>query len=380
MRDRLLHLADLHLGDGHDYLGPSAPARRSEADLLLRRLVDFALAEENQIAAVAIAGDLFDHHHPPHALVESALADLARVVAAGLHLITVPGNHDEWSYADCVYRTYVNRWPGLLVTQPNPGPVASWRIGGAEIEVHALAYVAGRTRLPLDTSEIRPSGLRRILIAHGSLDVDWTDRSVPIRSAALIEAGYDYVALGHIHQAIERRIGDGWACYPGRIEGGGFDDPGVDGVLTVKLTEPALRPERRPFSHRPILDQRWNLSGHSDLGELRGRLHRFAEEQSGAIARIELAGLPDFDLEPTRLQEEVRGGFFHLELVDGRGGFGNASLETVAQETTIRGAFARRALRAIEETSDEEERALRRAAARFGLDAFERSQPVGDEA
>ena len=65
MRTQILHLADLHLGDSHEYLGPTAEERRREADGLLRRIVDGILSPTSEIGGVVIAGDLFEMHEPP---------------------------------------------------------------------------------------------------------------------------------------------------------------------------------------------------------------------------------------------------------------------------------------------------------------------------
>ncbi len=69
-----------------------------------------------------------------------------------------------------------------------------------------------------------------LAVFHGSLDWDAGDRSLPLMSAALAAAGYDYVALGHIHRPGEKKVGPGLAVYPGMVEGKGFSDPGVGPV------------------------------------------------------------------------------------------------------------------------------------------------------
>ena len=120
MRSRILHLADLHLGETHDYLGPSADARRAEADGVLRRITDLVLAPDSPVGGVVIAGDLFETHDPAPSLVEAVLADLTRLRAENIRLLTVPGNHDEYSYPSSVYRRYGSRWPDRLVTNPAP--------------------------------------------------------------------------------------------------------------------------------------------------------------------------------------------------------------------------------------------------------------------
>ncbi|MFN2323429.1 MAG: exonuclease SbcCD subunit D, partial [Trueperaceae bacterium] len=141
---RLLHLADLHLGWSPRGLSEDrARLRRERRDGLLRQAVDVALSEA--VDAVLIAGDLFERHRPDPATLAAALAELRRLTDAGIALVTVPGNHDELSYANSVYRTEADRWPGVLVTRPTFGPVATLRLDGHDVHVAALAYVGGVT-------------------------------------------------------------------------------------------------------------------------------------------------------------------------------------------------------------------------------------------
>ncbi|WP_324667949.1 hypothetical protein [Geochorda subterranea] len=48
----------------------------------------------------------------------SALEQFRRLEAAGVRVVTVPGNHDEITCADSVYRERASEWPGLLVQSP----------------------------------------------------------------------------------------------------------------------------------------------------------------------------------------------------------------------------------------------------------------------
>ena len=109
---RILHLADLHLGWQPEFLGEKKDERARERDSLLARAADFALDAKNDINAVLIAGDLFETHRPPRPLVEMAIAQLQRLQRGGLFILTVPGNHDEITYHDSVYRAEGHRWPG----------------------------------------------------------------------------------------------------------------------------------------------------------------------------------------------------------------------------------------------------------------------------
>ncbi|MGB4726025.1 MAG: metallophosphoesterase, partial [Thermogutta sp.] len=128
MRDTILHLADLHLDASPEARLDDAVrawllgARRR----ILNALASWIARDESRIGLVLIAGDLFDRHDPPQEVVSearTALAEIARLVP----VVTVPGNHDEYSYAQCVYRR--GDWPGVLVTSPEPQLVWKGQLG-----------------------------------------------------------------------------------------------------------------------------------------------------------------------------------------------------------------------------------------------------------
>ena len=368
MRSRILHLADLHLGETHDYLGPSADARRAEADGVLRRITDLVLAPDSPVGGVVIAGDLFETHDPAPSLVEAVLADLTRLRAGNIRLLTVPGNHDEYSYPSSVYRRYGSRWPDRLVTNPAPEKVATWNLAGHECDLYAMAFIAGESRPPYDLIPVEPGAARKLVVLHGSLDANWTDRSLPLQSARLADSGLDYVALGHIHRPMEKRLGPGWVCYPGRIEGAGFADPGGADLVEIDLAAPDLTPLHRTFASRRIQEERWNLSGLDSSARLEEKLEAAADP--GRIVRLRLAGVPGFGLEPDRLRQRWGSRFFHLDLRIEDEVLAAPALAELAAEHTVRGVFADIAARHLEQAADDRERRLYGAALRHGLAAF----------
>jgi DNA repair protein SbcD/Mre11 len=230
-----------------------------------------------------------------------------------------------------------------------------------------MAYVAGRSREPFDRFEVEAGPGRKIAVLHGSLDAPWSDRSVPLRSEHLAELGLDYVALGHIHRAMDKRLRQGWVCYPGRIEGSGFSDPGGAELVRIDLAEESLRPERIPFPSRPISLVTWNASGLAREEELAARLEEIADPR--AIVRLSLTGLPGFDLDPASIQRRFADRFFHLE-VEASEALPPSLLDGLAEERTARGSFVRLARAEIAAANGDEERNIREAALRYGLAAF----------
>jgi len=374
---RILHLADLHLGwTPRDVPNDVAHAIRRERDGLLGEAVNVALAE--RVDLVVIAGDLFEHYRPEPALVAAVLRDLERLQAAGVALITVPGNHDELSYARSVYRVEAERWPGVLVTRPDPGPVASFELAGARVAVTALAYVGGVTpvREPL-RSFPRDDGDLALAIFHGTLvsserrpgDPFSGGRSLPIDRAALADAGFDYVALGHLHVPSQHRLAaGGLARYPGCVGGKGPRDPGSAAWTLVELASGGVRVEERPAPLAPVWSRDLDVGAFDDRQALAEAIANLAGTNS--YARVRLIGSLAFDLEVERVRAEVAPYYRAVTIEDHTTSVAPATLDRLASQPTGRGAFVRQLSERLERAESDEERALVTRALRHGLAAL----------
>lgn len=371
---RILHLADLHLGWTPKGL-PSdhAAARRERRDALLTQAVDLALAQ--QVDLVLIAGDLFESYRPSPATLALALQQLGRLQAAGVALVTVPGNHDELSYAQSVYRVEAARWPGLLVTRPDPGLVRSLSIKGQEVHLSGLAYVGGLTQAHRPIGDWRRGEEQgvHLAIAHGTLlrsaSAFGGERSLPIDQAALAAAGFDYVALGHIHVPQTVELGRGPAVYPGCVGGKGLDDLGARHWTLVRWQDGRASVEQLPAVVQPMRLQELDLGDFDEVTGLEEALAAMADPD--AMLRLRLTGALSFALDVEGMRARWAPSFFHLEVEDESSALGDGMLEALAEPPTVRGAFVRAMRAKLLEAQDEASRRLVQRAIRYGLHAFE---------
>jgi DNA repair protein SbcD/Mre11 len=375
---RLLHLADLHLGwTPRDLPDDAARAVRRRRDALLAQAVDLALAE--RVDLVVVAGDLFESYRPEPALVAEALRQLRRLVDAGVALVTVPGNHDELTYARSVYRTEGAAWPGVLVTRPDPGPAARFRFGGVVVHVTALAYVGGVTPAdaPLRSFPREAGADLQVAVFHGTLvgpgarpgDPFAGRRSLPLDQRALAAAGFDYVALGHLHVPQEVALGGrGLAVYPGCVGGKGPGDVGAADWTLVDLASGAPRVRRHPADLPPLWARDLDVGAFDDGAALEDHLRGWAAPD--AWARVRLVGALGFDLDAAALQARLADAYLHLELVDATTSVAPELLEAWAAQPTVRGAFVRRLRALLEAAPDEGSRTLATRALRHGLRAL----------
>ncbi len=229
---RLLHTADWHLGRT---LGGYA-LLEDQAHLLLGQFLD--IVSQTAPDAVLIAGDLFDRAVPPAEAVELLDEVLGRIVLGmKVPVVMIPGNHDEARRLSFGARLlagaglHIGDSPlGRAVTLADAhGPVSIVAAGygsplalaqlaanGAEFADHdaGFAWVA-----PLLLG-LCPPNHRRVLVAHafvaGGAESE-SERTLSVGGTGQISAhrfaGFDYVALGHLHRP--HTLGAGRLRYSG---------------------------------------------------------------------------------------------------------------------------------------------------------------------
>ncbi|MFO8060895.1 MAG: DNA repair exonuclease [Bacillota bacterium] len=367
---RFLHLADLHLGWSPSFLeGDRRAARRRERDAALRRAVDWALRED--VHFVLIAGDLFDSHAPGRGTAREAAEQLARLERAGLRVITVPGNHDEISYHNSIYRREGDSWPGYLVTDPMPAHCLSFEVSGTSVHLYSMAYTGGVTNVSgLGQLPRLSEGGIHIGVFHGSLDWDAGERSLPLSSRALERAGYHYTALGHIHRHQVTRVGGGLCCYAGMVEHKSLAEPGVGHLTIVSAADDEITLEKPPL---PARDHRWetiDVSPLSDQDELIRRCRELANPE--AVVGVQLRGAATFPLIPGQLQDALEGEFFHLEVKDDSSLVEGELAGRYENELTVRGQFVRDMTARIRGAESAREERVLKMALSLGLSAFVR--------
>lgn len=362
MARSILHLADLHLGASHDYLDHRAQERTREADAVLDRIADWiasggTFAEE--IGALLIAGDLFDSPTPPDPLVTQVIRTLRRIEDAGVRVVTLPGNHDEWTYPDGVFRRCRETWPGVLVTSPVPSLVATLEMDGWRVEIVSCAFHQGRNPAPAEWKNPfddgpRPKGTHRIGLFHGTCDqmgefLAGGERAFRLDLDRLASWGLEYVALGHIHKRREFPRAGCRVVYAGVIEGKGFDDPGTheltligvsdeDGMEVKTLDARALGIRSREVEVISI-----DSVVLADAKHLEEEIGRFADP--ARIVRVALSGSCRFAIDAAALTRRLSPLFYHLEITGADGADAPiGDWESIASQRTLAGIFARRVI------------------------------------
>lgn len=250
-----LHAADLHLDSAMHgvvrYDGLPVERLRRATRGALEALVDLAL--RRRVAFVLLAGDLFDHECEDFNTPLFFRAQLERLARAGIRVLVVQGNHDAADHS--MGRAYALDLPAGVTLFPVEAPT-SVELSDLRVVVHGQGY---RTR---DVTEnlaraypARRPGWFNVGLLHANVHESGSAHRdyAPCTVADLAERGYDYWALGHVHQRWARRAGDAWIVYPGNLQGRHARETGPKGCTLVTVDHGAVT----EVAHVPLDVVRW---------------------------------------------------------------------------------------------------------------------------
>ncbi|TCK22910.1 metallophosphoesterase family protein [Pseudonocardia endophytica] len=251
---RLVHAADLHLDSplrGLARLGDSdlADTLRGATRRACENLVDQTIA--HQADALLLAGDVYDGDWRDYATGAFFVRQLARLDDAGIPVFLINGNHDAESEITRSLRLPSNTH---RLSVDAPETVVLDDVG---LAVHGQGFARRavvENLVPAYPDRIQ--GLVNVGMLHTSVQGDDRhDTYAPCRPDDLSGCGYEYFALGHIHE--QRVVCDGphVAAFSGNLQGRHPQETGAKGALVVDV-EPGERATLTPLT----LDvARWEL-------------------------------------------------------------------------------------------------------------------------
>ncbi len=231
-----IHAADLHLDSPFQGVRAESPAvarALQEATFAaFARLIELAIAR--QVQFVLLAGDVYDAADRSLRAQLRFVAGLQELAAHGISCCVAHGNHDAlegWSAA--------LQWPaGVHVFGPEPATVRIGPEGLPRAAVCGISYSQRHAREPL-AARLRPdgSGLFQIALLHANCGGHPAhDVYAPCTVDELARAGFDYWALGHVH---ERAVLHEYphVVYPGNPQGRHVRESGPRGCFVVEVDD-----------------------------------------------------------------------------------------------------------------------------------------------
>jgi len=229
---KFIHAADIHLDSPLRGLMrfEGAPVSRIQSATreAFRNLVQFAIDEN--VAFILIAGDLWDCDWPDSAPALFFIQQAARLGRAGIPIYIVKGNHD----AESKLTSSIRHWPENVkfFNHKKPHIMA---IESLNVVIHGQSY--SQQQVTEDLSAGYPGPIRgafNIGLLHTCLEDGGTDYA-PTSVEKLVQRGYEYWALGHIHQRQNLNRDGVHIEFPGNLQGRSMRETGPKGCSLVTV-------------------------------------------------------------------------------------------------------------------------------------------------
>ncbi|MDR6814955.1 DNA repair exonuclease SbcCD nuclease subunit [Neorhizobium sp. 2083] len=238
---RFIHAADLHLGSPFQGLALKDAAIAELFIEASRRafsaLVDQAI--ERKADFFIVAGDVYDGDWKDNKIGLFFNREVARLERAGIPVFLLKGNHDAESVI-----TKTITLPKNVSEFPVNKP-GSFKLDHLKVALHGQGFAERSAVDNLALAYPRPeTGWFNIGVLHTSL----TGREphapyAPCSVEDLRSRGYDYWALGHVHD-FEIVAEDPLVVFPGNLQGRSIREQGAKGAVLVTVEDGRITHER----------------------------------------------------------------------------------------------------------------------------------------
>jgi len=239
---KFIHTADIHLDSPLSGLAAyqDAPAEllRTVTRDAFTRLVDVAI--EEAVDFMVIAGDLYDGNWKDYNTGHFFCREMGRLNKAGIAVYLLYGNHDAESEMTKKLSLPAN------VHSFDSRKASSFRIEALKVALHGRSYKEAATLDNLASSYPVPmAGWLNIGVLHTALGGYAAHANyAPCTLAELVAKGYQYWALGHVHEhAILQK--DPWVVFPGNLQGRHIRETGARGAVLVSADEAGIQSVER---------------------------------------------------------------------------------------------------------------------------------------
>ncbi|MCK9212928.1 metallophosphoesterase family protein [Rhodoferax sp.] len=239
---KFIHTADIHLDSPLVGLAAYKDAPVSLLRTVTRdaftRLVDVAI--EEAIDFMVIAGDLYDGTWKDYNTGHFFCREMGRLNKVGIPVYLLFGNHDAESEMTkkLTLPTNVHTFEARKAN--------TFTIDALKVALHGRSYKEAATFENLVSGYPAPlAGWLNIGVLHTALG-GYTEHVnyAPCSVAELTAKGYDYWALGHVHEhAILQK--SPWVVFPGNLQGRHIREIGARGAVLVTADEAGIQSVER---------------------------------------------------------------------------------------------------------------------------------------
>lgn len=368
MRARLLHTADWHLGSSYLALGPLAAKMKIDA---LATFADYLEQTDNLVDIHLIAGDFIESDE----INRDEILQLKRILskARRASIVLVAGNHDPLV-------------PGGVYDQL--GDIDNFHILSSaqcqrldfpnlDLSIYGQSFAGNYQKTSLlDTLDLAAGLGNKLVLMHGDLLTGGQESLYnPMDKKLVDRLPVAYCALGHIHKSNfvqdqeSNRLFDK-AYYPGSALALSFNELGPRQAIYLEVSDNKLLAiQGMSLEGRQFIEQTVDVTGLEESRSIADRVLSVLGEDDpdyrNQLYRINLAGTVSSGIDLEAVTNLLAAELFYVKLRDKSKPV--LDLDSLSQETGLKGYFVRACL-AHPEWSDNEEI---REAMYLGLEAFE---------
>lgn len=239
---KFIHAADIHLDSPLSGLASykDAPAEllRTATRDAFTKLVDEAI--EDAVDFMVIAGDLYDGNWKDYNTGHFFCREMGRLNKAGIPVYLLYGNHD----AESEMTKKLSLPPNVHLFETRKP--STFQIESLRVALHGRSFREAATTENLATGYPQPiPGWLNIGVLHTALEGNAAHATyAPCSLAELTAKGYDYWALGHVHEhAVLQQ--NPWVVFPGNLQGRHVRETGPRGAILVTADETGIHSVER---------------------------------------------------------------------------------------------------------------------------------------
>lgn len=367
---KIFHTGDLHLDSAFACLRMTESDKARENQRLnFSAMMKYAADSGADI--ILISGDMFDSRYITKATEELVIKTFSSLTCP---VVISPGNHDP--YAHCTIYSSGKLPPNVYVFNSEEMQMFEFNMKSDNSKACVFGYaflddrldtcpVIGYTpEIPAEENESTLS----ILCAHADI-TSHTSKYACTTAADIAHGGFDYAALGHIHNPPEPiKIGKTLISYCGFPLGRSFDELGYGGAMWITTDGKNISAERIIFASHRYITENLDISGTRDTEEISEKIKNLISTRGYAeetFLRVILCGTVSEDcvIDPDNLSA-VCGNIGMLDIRDETLPMPDENF--LEHDITLRGELYRTLLPKIQ-SGTPEERKTAAEALRIGL-------------
>ena len=360
---KFVHIADMHFDSPFVNLSDKeglGDLRRLQQRKVFKKVIEYI--KENNIKYLFISGDLYEQKYIKKSTIEY-INNLFKEIPETRIFIS-PGNHDPYTKNSYYNKFYWNENVKIFTSKIE-------RIECEDANIYGYGFDdfyckdSGVENINLNDKE-----KLNILVIHGTLDGGTIENSEynPLSSKILKEKGFNYVALGHIHKLDYNREEIQNIVYPGSTASLGFDELGEHGMIVGEIEKEKINLEFIPLDETEFKLYDLDVTNIISREELIEKINELNFDENNLIEII-LIGKRNFEIDKYELYKLISND--KVIKIKNKTKI-NYNLEKIANDTTLKGLFAKEMLKKLnDENISIEQKEIIENAIEIGFEALD---------